>query len=257
MDDDSNLKKKLEAWRVEPRIPSSFQREVWQRIAAKEAARRNSLRYQLVDWAVSLLLTPRYAVALIIAGAFLGDWRGTSRGREYQLEVIKISRNPLHWKPLIPTSTFLHAESPRKKAVWVLFATLGIAVATFCAYFHIATHHMTVMISGAGRRKLDWLRMEFNLTDEQFSKIKALQEAYEPKCGQMCQRIMEANANLDQLMSANTTHDAPSRGSAQTMCNCTGGLPQGDAGAYLCRHARSGSPCGQRSVFANDEEMDY
>lgn len=53
--------------------------------------------------------------------------------------------------------------------------------------------------------EMDWLHAEFNLTDEQFSKIKVLQEAYEPKCDQMCMRIREANANLDQLITANTT----------------------------------------------------
>lgn len=72
MEDDPILKKKLEAWRVDPRIPAGFQREVWQRIAAKETARRSSFKYQFVEWMTSLLLTPRYAAALIIVGAFLG-----------------------------------------------------------------------------------------------------------------------------------------------------------------------------------------
>jgi hypothetical protein len=71
-DGDSNLKRKLEAWRVEPRVPSSFQREVWQRIAVKETVRQTSFKYQFAVWVSSLLLTPRYAVAVIMAGAFLG-----------------------------------------------------------------------------------------------------------------------------------------------------------------------------------------
>lgn len=63
---------------------------------------------------------------------------------------------------------------------------------------------MTVMMSKPAG-EMDWLRSEFNLTDGQFAKIKALHEAYQPKCAQMCQRIMEANANLDQLISTNKT----------------------------------------------------
>lgn len=72
MEDYSHLKKKLETWQVEPRIPSSFHREVWMRIAAKKATRQNSFKYQFVSWVVSLLLTPQYATAVIITGAFLG-----------------------------------------------------------------------------------------------------------------------------------------------------------------------------------------
>jgi len=72
MEDNSLLKKKLETWEVNPRIPSGFQREVWQRTAVKETARRNSFKYQLIEWTVSLLVTPRYAAAIILAGAFMG-----------------------------------------------------------------------------------------------------------------------------------------------------------------------------------------
>lgn len=72
MDDDSLLRKKLGRWRVEPCVPSSFQREVWRRIDAKEAAWQNSFTHQFADWMASLLLTPQYAAALIIAGVFLG-----------------------------------------------------------------------------------------------------------------------------------------------------------------------------------------
>jgi len=62
---------------------------------------------------------------------------------------------------------------------------------------------MAVMMSKP-EGEMDWLRSEFNLTDDQFAKIKALQQAYQPKCNQLCIRILEANANLDQLISSNT-----------------------------------------------------
>jgi len=72
IDDDAILKKKLAAWQVDPRIPTGFQREVWQRIAVEETARQASFKFQFIDWVAGLLLTPRYATAIIIAGAFLG-----------------------------------------------------------------------------------------------------------------------------------------------------------------------------------------
>jgi hypothetical protein len=37
-----NLDAKLNAWEVNPRVPASFQREVWQRIASRQAAREEA-----------------------------------------------------------------------------------------------------------------------------------------------------------------------------------------------------------------------
>lgn len=60
------LTEKLRAWRVEPQIPSGFQREVWQRIAARQSAREEAFWPSAVRWLNGLLLRPQYAVALIM-----------------------------------------------------------------------------------------------------------------------------------------------------------------------------------------------
>lgn len=69
---DHSLLKKLEAWTVDPHVPSGFQREVWQKIALKNAVQRKSVRHHLAGWLESLLASPRYATVLILASAFLG-----------------------------------------------------------------------------------------------------------------------------------------------------------------------------------------
>ncbi|MEP6956575.1 MAG: hypothetical protein ABI883_07100 [Chthoniobacterales bacterium] len=60
------LSRKLRAWKVEPQIPSGFQREVWQRIAARQSARAEAFWPSLAQWLSVQLARPRYAVAMCV-----------------------------------------------------------------------------------------------------------------------------------------------------------------------------------------------
>ncbi len=64
--DDDDLSRKLSGWKVEPQIPVGFQREVWQRIAARQAARDDAFWPALLRWLSVLLSRPRYAVGLFL-----------------------------------------------------------------------------------------------------------------------------------------------------------------------------------------------
>jgi hypothetical protein len=66
------LSEKLRAWRVEPQVPASFQREVWARIAARQAAREDSFPRHAAEWLASLFAQPRYALALAAVSLALG-----------------------------------------------------------------------------------------------------------------------------------------------------------------------------------------
>lgn len=59
------LKTKLESWRVSPRVPQNFSREVWQRIAARQTERNEAFWHRLREWLSSNLVRPQYAGALI------------------------------------------------------------------------------------------------------------------------------------------------------------------------------------------------
>ena len=88
---------------------------------------------------------------------------------------------------------------------WLFFAVIGAfaaAAITFCAIHFFATRDLRQM-AAAPNGELEWLRREFHLNDDQFKKVEGLQSAYMPVCNQMCQRIMEANAKLDRLLSKN------------------------------------------------------
>ncbi len=70
--DDEALKGNLRAWQVAPAIPPCFQREVWQRIEARDAERRNSPWLQIVRRFFAGLATPRYATATLSVAAIVG-----------------------------------------------------------------------------------------------------------------------------------------------------------------------------------------
>ncbi len=63
--DSDELSAKLRAWKVEPKVPASFQREVWQRIAARQAAHDEAFWPRVTEWFSTQLVRPRYALALV------------------------------------------------------------------------------------------------------------------------------------------------------------------------------------------------
>jgi Spy/CpxP family protein refolding chaperone len=59
-----------------------------------------------------------------------------------------------------------------------------------------------------------WLRREFHLTAVQFTRIKALHEAYQPVCANHCSRIMAVQQRLAELEQAGA-RDSPDYAAAQ------------------------------------------
>ena len=101
----------------------------------------------------------------------------------------------------IPTSI----SEPTRPGYWLWFI-LGGAIAVGMIAFYLcsflATQELREMAQ-APNGDLQWLRREFHLSDAQFKAITDLQSAYASVCGEMCQRIMEANAKVDRLVSQN------------------------------------------------------
>lgn len=65
-----DLAGKLNAWKVTPAVPADFQREVWQRIAARESAREEPAWSDPVGGAVDVLSRRIYTMAAV--GIWLG-----------------------------------------------------------------------------------------------------------------------------------------------------------------------------------------
>lgn len=68
---DEKLKRQLSSWKADAEIPRRFQAEVWQRIAARDAARRTQPWHRAREWFSVQLAKPSYATALVVAGVSL------------------------------------------------------------------------------------------------------------------------------------------------------------------------------------------
>jgi Heavy-metal resistance len=51
---------------------------------------------------------------------------------------------------------------------------------------------------------LDWLRMEFHLSDAEMGRIQKLHEGYLPKCAEMCAKIAAKKAELETALNGST-----------------------------------------------------
>ena len=89
--DPDDLSAKLRTWKVEPRVPGSFQREVWRRVAARQAVREEALWPKVVQWFSTQLARPQYAAALFAVSL------SVSIGVAY---VQAQGANAKHWKTL-------------------------------------------------------------------------------------------------------------------------------------------------------------
>ena len=99
--------------------------------------------------------------------------------------------------PSTPTST---SEPIRYWLIFILVGAFAVGLTAFFACNFVATRDIRDMAQ-APNGELQWLRREFHLSDAQFKNVESLQTAYAPVCNEMCRRIMEANAKVDQLVS--------------------------------------------------------
>lgn len=101
-------------------------------------------------------------------------------------------------KPLTPTKC--HATDVKRSLLIILGGLLAAGIGYACVYLPIMSSHR------AGRKgphpELAWLKKEYQLTDDQFAQVARLHDAYLPKCAEMCGRIDEQNAKVQQLLAA-------------------------------------------------------
>jgi hypothetical protein len=84
--------------------------------------------------------------------------------------------------------------------IFILLGAFAVGLIAFYACNFLGTRELRDM-AAAPNGELQWLRREFHLSDAQSKNIESLQTAYAPVCNEMCRRIMEANAKVDQLVS--------------------------------------------------------
>ncbi len=91
-----------------------------------------------------------------------------------------------------------------KRSWLILFGgLLAGLVAYTCIYLHATSTQRSAEQSS--RPELTWLQTEYRLTDAQLAQVVQLHDAYRPKCAEMCRRIDDQNAKVQQLLSATNT----------------------------------------------------
>ena len=91
----------------------------------------------------------------------------------------------------------------KRPLLW-LAASVLLLIAV-CLGTHYWTTRQLEPWRGSAEPELVWLRREFHLNDETFAKIKAMHEAYQPRCEELCLHIIKANQNVARLMKQSPT----------------------------------------------------
>jgi len=84
------------------------------------------------------------------------------------------------------------------RSLVILIGALALGAAIFAGSFFCA-RHTTMSCCEQPADDLNWLRLEFHLSDAEMAHIRELHEGYLPQCGELCQKIAAAKRELAAL----------------------------------------------------------
>lgn len=79
----------------------------------------------------------------------------------------------------------------------MILASVAIAGGSYLLACKVCVRQMT-----ASGDDLEWLHREFQLSDAEMQRVRALHEGYQPRCHEMCARIEAKKAELEAAMTA-------------------------------------------------------
>ncbi len=88
------------------------------------------------------------------------------------------------------------------KRPWRIFiAVIVLALVAYAGSYFALTHRQRA-IQQESAPELAWLKTEYGLSDEQFTRVCELHLRYQPHCQEMCDRIRQHNAELSRLIAS-------------------------------------------------------
>ena len=84
------------------------------------------------------------------------------------------------------------------RSLAILIGALALGAAIFAGSF-FAARHTTMACCEQPADDLNWLRLEFHLSDAEMAHIREMHEGYLPQCGEMCAKIAAAKRELAAL----------------------------------------------------------
>jgi len=90
-----------------------------------------------------------------------------------------------------------------RRSVFIIVAVALATAAIFLAAFHLGGRLCRAHLAKT-TDDLDWLRLEFRLSDAELARIRQLHEGYLPKCRSYCARIAAKKGELQALLDGGT-----------------------------------------------------
>lgn len=90
-----------------------------------------------------------------------------------------------------------------RKPLVILVGALVLGALLFGGAFYCA-HFVCVQKLATSTDDLDWLRLEFHLSDAELARVRTLHEGYLPLCEANCDSIAAKNRELAQAVAAGT-----------------------------------------------------
>jgi hypothetical protein len=90
-----------------------------------------------------------------------------------------------------------------KRPLLILLGALALGAAIFAGSFFCA-RHTTMSCCEQPADDLNWLRLEFHLSDAEMAHIREMHEGYLPQCGELCAKIAAAKRELNSLVGNST-----------------------------------------------------
>lgn len=91
------------------------------------------------------------------------------------------------------------------KRPWlIVLITLAVALGGYLISYELATRPAKALLAHSNCG-VAWLRIEYHLTDAQYTKIAAMHDAYRPTCDRMCRSIAVSNARVNELIASSRT----------------------------------------------------
>jgi hypothetical protein len=86
-----------------------------------------------------------------------------------------------------------------RRSLTILILALGLGIAS---YLFVARQHPTLPVAthNEAAPELEWLKTEYQLSNDEFARICAMHNAYMPGCTEMCREIKEKNAKIQALI---------------------------------------------------------
>ena len=100
------------------------------------------------------------------------------------------------------------------RSLLILLAALALDTALFAGAF-FAAHRTSERCCSRPADDLNWLQLEFHLSDAELAHIRELHEGYLPQCAERCARIAEKKRELDALLGSGTNVAAVSAKQAE------------------------------------------